>query len=146
MGVAGELFGGLELGQLGDVICVEGDCKLGEGQVAQLRAFFDSIKVASVKNKYESAVAAIVGSFDEAEGKLSRHLPFSTVCCEIKAIGLQAAKLQAQIAVDAGVASPAQLEPPSGVETLAQLGALAIGAYVGVKLLQEWLHSRKGKR
>jgi len=105
---------------LGDVVCIEGDCKEGEARVRELQHFFDQVTAAGkphaedLARKYQAAVNTVVASFNEADSSLSRQLlPFSTRCCEIKGIGEQADKVRADIAADAGVASGGNVEAPS---------------------------------
>lgn len=126
------------LGALGDVICVEGDCKQGETQVAQMRSTFAELGQPAM---YAAAVATINAAYDAAEDSISRkYLPFSTVCCQIKALGLQAGKLTVEMSKAAGVAAPDQapLEPKAPLEELGDklsTGAFIIAGAIGVAIL-----------
>lgn len=96
---------------LGDLIATEGDCKEGEAAIAQLQQFYSD---AGSPAQYQAAVDALVKSYNDAEASWSRHVPFSPVCGEIKAIGTQAKQLIAQISAATSTPAPAAIEAPKG--------------------------------
>jgi hypothetical protein len=113
---------------LGDIISTEGDCVEGEGAVAQLQAFYAQ---AGSPDKYAAAVATLLKSYNDAESSWSRHVPFTPVCGEIKAIGVQAKALMAQIASDTGTTAPAGIEAPKSAATdLTEKVVLGVGVLI----------------
>ena len=121
---------------LGDVVCVEGDCKQGEAQVLQMRGMFAQLGKPAA---WAAAVATINATYDEINGSFARKwIPFSTACCQIKAIGGQAEKLTAAMAQAAGVAAPASLAVPSPSDQLGtglKWAAVGLVALLGFSLL-----------
>ena len=112
---------------LGDLVCVEGDCKQGEAQVLQLREMFARVGKPAM---YAAAVATIEASYAEINGSFARKwIPFSTACCQIKGIGAQAEKLTQAIAQASGVQAPAPIGVPSPSD---QLGGALKWAAVGL--------------
>jgi len=122
---------------LGDIICVEGDCKQGEAQIATMKAFFASLGQPA---EFRSAVASLLSAYDSAEASWTRHIPFASVCCEIKGLGTQAESLTKRMAASRNIIGPGELKAPKGaiegaLETtqtltvVAVLLALGVGAY-----------------
>lgn len=122
----------------GDLISVEGDCKVGELAVSQLLELFDKLGKPA---KYAPAVAAIKKSYDDAESSWSRHIPFSPVCGEVKAIGVQADQLAKQMAAEKGAPIPtgATDQDPTGAVGKLIKGALVVaGIVAGGFVLREF--------
>jgi len=112
----------------GDIVSFEGDCKKGELQVAQLKGFYAA---AGSPAQFRAAYDTLIKSFDAAESAWNRHIPFSPVCGAIKAIGVQASKMQAQIATATGMVNTSTVEDPKGeldkVKDLVIAGAVIVG-------------------
>lgn len=154
IGNAGSLNG------LNDIICVEGDCLIGQTLVNQMSAFYqNALTTASnpddFSTHFKSSVDSIVSSFNDANGSFWRHFPFSPTCCSIKEIGNQAQSLTQSMSQFLGVAAPSQVDtkgitadipnPLSGIASLGTLvtviawvGGLGIALYIGNKVYRSF--------
>lgn len=117
------------LGQLGDLVCVEGDCKAGEAAVKQMQELYNALTGAGggafyqagqqaggggtasavavmIATKYGPTVAALVKAKDDLETWARRWVPFHPNCCAIRDIGKQAQDITQRMAADAKVAAP----------------------------------------
>jgi hypothetical protein len=116
--------------------CTEGDCTEGAANVKQLQDYYASVGKPA---QYAAAVDALVSAYKDADGKWTRHLPFSTVCCEIRALGEQAKALTQQIGAATGNKAPPALEAPKTVTdkltTLVTVGAVAVGGLLLYQLI-----------
>lgn len=139
------ISGGGGLGQLGDVICVEGDCKLGESLVTQMNGFYTAVTApgfpgaTAMAQKYGPSVSAILKAKSEKETWARRWLPFHPNCCAIRDIGKQAQDITRQMAADAKVVAPSVVPVPwtdsggilgsavSSLWSLAKLGVVVVG-------------------
>jgi hypothetical protein len=84
---------------MGDILCFEGDGKIGDTLVAQLKTIYANAP-SSVQSRYRGAYQAVVDSYNKAAEEW--RLPFDPVNCQIKGIGLQAQDLAQKISVDSG--------------------------------------------
>lgn len=141
---------------LNDIICVEGDCLIGETLVNQMSAFYqNSLTTASNPDDFsahfKSSVDSIVSSFNDANGSFWRHFPFSPTCCSIKEIGNQAQSLTQAMSQYLGTASPAPVDtkgltadipnPFTAIASLSTLvtvvawvGGVGLALYIGSKV------------
>lgn len=135
--------GGVQLGAMGDWICTEGDCKIGKAAIDQMLQFFAALKAKNQHKSFEPAVEAIYASYEKQEKQLSRHVPFSTVCCAIKEIGKQAQEVTQQMAAATGSkAPPGTLPKPQPTDW----GGIALKLGIGAGafwLLLELIRSRR---
>jgi len=139
---------------LGDVLCLEGDCKVGEQLVREMQAVFrqlggvgkdelDDSDVAFMR-RFGPAVTSIVEQFNGEQSKLSRQVPFSLVCCSVKDLGVKAQSLTTQMRTFRDVAQPSTtpidspFKPgPAGIDLggLATIVALALGGAILIPAL-----------
>ena len=122
---------------LGDYVCVEGDCAVGEAAVVQMMTVFQA---SGSPPAWAPTVKAIKDSFDALDKTISRHLlPFSPACCAIKQIGVQAQ--QATADMQQGKApnlSPGYTPSSSVLDTTIKaalvLGGIFVAGWLGVTL------------
>ena len=135
--------------QLGDVLCLEGDCKVGEQLVREMQFTFrqlggvgkdelDDSDLAFMR-RFGPAVTSVVEQFNAEQSKLARQVPFSLVCCSVKDLGVKAQSLTAQMRTFRDVAQPATtpvdspFKPgPAGIDLggLATILAVALGGAI----------------
>ena len=150
------------LGQLGDIICVEGDCKLGESLVTQMKGFYTAVTApgfpgaTAMATKYGPSVSAILKAKSEKETWARRWLPFHPNCCAIRDIGKQAQDITRQMAADAKVVAPSMVPVPwtdegGGISSaiaslwgLAKLGIIVVGGIYVWKQIDS-IPTRKAK-
>lgn len=140
----------IEGSDLGDIICTDGDYKIGEALVLQMVQFFESLRRPA---RYESAAQAIYAAYEKARGSwLGRLTPFSTVSCQMKEVGRQAQGLMAMMCSELNVACPPGIltkDPPKGIYewllsklespwTWILLGLAAAGTVGGLILLRRY--------
>lgn len=94
----------------GDIICVEGDCAIGESAVRQMQTTFEQL---GRPPAHAATVAALVADFNAANSGWQRQIPFTTRCCVIKDIGRQAEQVTQAMLRGQGAAPP----PPHGTST-----------------------------
>lgn len=137
---------------VGDVICTEGDCTIGEALVKQMYSFYlasvaslqtDDLKLGSFVAKYGTTAKTIAESFDDANSRFSRKvLPFSTWCCTIKDVGGQAQALTKAMASELGRIPPDPIQLPGPTASvggssswLLWIGVGAVAALVARKVV-----------
>lgn len=120
---------------LGDIICIEGDCEAGEIAVAQMRSVYDTLKAQGVNlAAFESSYRALLASYREKQDSWSRRIPFTPVCCSIREIGRQGAALTTQMQAAAGVKALPGLPIPTGVLPDAQDAVAGLGTALKIAL------------
>lgn len=152
--------------QLGDWICVEGDCKAGESMVRQMVATYESLTVpqpiqnaqgiwfipddpardaamATMRQRYAAPVEAIKKALSADETWARRWVPFHPNCCDIKRIGEQAQKLTKQMLKDAGAAGLPDMPiggGPGPFDTFVNglTKVVKVGAFIGATVLLVW--------
>jgi hypothetical protein len=139
----GFAVGGTEVGFL----CIEGNCKQGEALVTQMRETFallygelDGEKREAFKARFAAPVAALLKSFNDENGKFSRKLPFSPVCCTIGEIGQQAAKMTSAMLASTGkepIAAPSVSMTAGLGKTALGIAAIAALAYAVPKFFKK---------
>jgi len=124
------------LGELGDVVCIEGDCVVGAALVKQMTEVFASI---GKPEKFKPAIDGILGPYRELESSWGRRfVPFHPACCTIKTLGQQAQGLTSEMLQSAEAAQiPGVVIPDSKSETLFKWATI-IGAVatIGVVILK----------
>jgi len=142
----------------GDIVCVEGDCKLGESLITQMHAFFISAtapgmpKQAEMKAQFGPAVAAILAAAKEKQTWARKWLPFHPACCAIRDIAKQAQELTGKMAAAVGASSPVTVPVPwvnddaasgaqSLISTAATIAVVVAGVWAGSKVLEAYKSS-----
>lgn len=135
------------------MICLEGDCKVGEALIDEMRAVFrqaagigaDELTDANVaiSRRFGPTVTQLLESFDRENAKLARQVPFSIVCCNIKELGVKAQALTRSMRAAAGLEQTERtpVESPfaptsAGLSTLTKIGLLVGGTVVAVAVLR----------
>lgn len=101
----------LQKSELGDFICTEGDCQIGQALIEAMQAFYGSaLDKAAYPNdftaRFKPSIDALVTAFNDADGSFWRHLPFAAQCCTIKELGNKAQQLTQQMATYLNIAAP----------------------------------------
>jgi hypothetical protein len=107
---------------VGDLICTEGDCNIGEALIAEMMSTYSTIygelgpdQLLTFANKFSPAVRAIKDAADTLESSAARQVPFSSVCCTIKTLGQQAQKQTAAMNAWNKSSSPDDVRLPGPV-------------------------------
>lgn len=134
-------------------MCFEGDCKVGEQLIEEMRATFrqlshagaDELSDADVAfmQRFGPTVTQLLEQFDAEEGKLRRQVPFTVVCCNIKDLGVKAQGITRAMRTVAGVeqtsatpvSSPFKNDIGDTVQTLAWLLGGAVAASIVIPAL-----------
>jgi hypothetical protein len=137
---------------LGDWFCVEGDCDFGRTQVRQLRAVYAS---AGSPTRFKGAFEAIIQAHDAIEARwFAKRIPFTTLCCDLKNIGVQAQTLAADILEATGSAGLRKVNPDSGakqltdavvgmLKVLSVLAGIGLVVYGGSKVYAATMQARR---
>lgn len=137
------------LSSLGDIVCLEGDCKVGELLVREMQQVFrqlsgagaDELSDADVAfmQRFGPTVTQTIEAFERENAKLARQVPFTIVCCNIKELGLKAQGLTRQMRAARGVeqtdATPVKspFDPGAGaIGTAAKVLLAALAAAIVV--------------
>jgi hypothetical protein len=123
------------MGKVGDIFCTEGDCKIGEMAIGQMGTFYASLKVKNVHQPYEVGVKAILEAYEKARSSWTRQIPFTTVCCQIKQLGVQAISMTQSMSKKTGDQAPLAFDPGQGSIT----AAITKGAEEASKTTSSWL-------
>lgn len=101
---------------MGDTICLEGDCVVGKQLVNEMQAVYKQGSGYGVdelnndqlefRRRFGPTVTQLIEQFMAEDGKLTRQLPFSLVCCTIKDIGVKAQSMTRQMRDFMKVAQP----------------------------------------
>jgi hypothetical protein len=133
---------------LGDWVCIEGDCQFGRQKVAEMVHMHRNLPDKAVAEKFAPTVRSIKSQFDDLNSSWSTWVPFHTVCCRIKSVGVQAEEITQQMATASGAPAPKRsgavdpFRPGQGplapISTLIKWGTgiLVVGGavFVGIKL------------
>lgn len=143
-------------GSLGDVICLEGDCKIGQALVEEMQAVFkqlsgvgkDELDDSDVEfmRRFGPTVTQIIESFQAENAKLARQVPFSLVCCTIKELGRKAQDMSTQMRAFRNVStpSPTPVTPPftgpggalgGALDTLLIIAGVGVAAVIVLPML-----------
>jgi hypothetical protein len=148
---------------MGDIFCLEGDCVVGKQLVNEMQAVFKqgvgfgvnelSDQQVEFRRRFSPTVTQLVEQFQAEDGKLSRQVPFSLVCCTIKDIGVKAQSITRQMRDFMNVAQPdaTPVESPhkSGTDPISKTinsvlkGAFLLGAgYLGFTFVANRISKR----
>lgn len=148
---------------LGDVIALESDCTIGEQLVREMQTTFrqlsgvgqDELSDADIAfmRRFGPPVTAIVEEFNKQEAKLSRQIPFSTVCAAVKELGRKAQLLTREMrtARSVGQTSATPIDSPFTPGPAGAANALAslvkvVGISIAVAVLVPAVLNAGGRR
>lgn len=121
------------------MLCLEGDCKIGETLVRQMQAMFRKVvfepgledpQARAINERWGILASNITEEFNTLERQIGRKFPFAIACCQIKELGRQAEKVTQGMAEMADIAAPA----PSGIKAPFASG----GGLGGIGDLLKW--------
>lgn len=120
---------------LGDTLCVEGDCRVGDAAVTQMVKAIDALRAQRRAEPFEIAAQSIYAAWEKTKGA-KRYVPFHPVCCEVREIGKQAEALTDKMLSATGNATVNAIIQQSPTELLGT--ALKWGVGIGVVGLGAW--------
>lgn len=140
--------------QLGDWVCVEGECTMGKALIREMGVTYTSLVAqvpdnAAFVSRFSEPVRTIQATLESVDTWATRWVPFHTGCCTILELGRRAQTLTTEMRKWAGTADPdpTNVDPDKGLAntlvtlirwtlTTAVIGGAAFGVYYGVKTLR----------